>query len=313
MLPNSFITNAANYKVSQNNLLGIISLPANYWVSFDMQLFGNIDFDANVIHLTASNQNAGGSGGRIPIVNFLPNSNAMNYLQVIAYSGSTGTTSYLANPSPSFPLNVWITVKVNIANNALTVTTSSSTGSLASVASTTKTTIDATRPSYSQAYLYASNPWMVPALVFIRNVVVSDALDTNTNAPSPPPAKAPVPVPTPAPTQQVTYCSDYVATNAASALQNYVVCSVYACAGQSFTVQDCNSAMTGPGSGATGSQFLRLLDANQNTLATNSGACGTGASLTYTPPAISICQNYLIYEGCTTAAQCSGTIKVSTC
>lgn len=149
-----------------------------------------------------------------------------------------------------------------------------------------------------------ANPTLSPTYFFRR--------------PTPLPTRSPIfspsLQPTISPTRTQTCVLYQSPKNSFNDMVDVPMCGVTACAGQPFTVSLCGTQY--PGATCTGNTFLRLFDStNSLQLAQNdngvAAGCGQCAQLSYSPPANSGCQLYLIREGCSGAGACSGTAIVS--
>ena len=110
--------------------------------------------------------------------------------------------------------------------------------------------------------------------------------------------------PTPMPTLAPTYtrvCNTYNSDT------NVMACGVNVCAGAPITISFC--AANFRGAYCTGNVNMNLLDRAGRVVATNDngpGRCGLCSQLTYTPPAGSGCQRYIIQELCIASGGCTG-------
>ena len=136
----------------------------------------------------------------------------------------------------------------------------------------------------------------------------TQAPDTPTQAPGTPtqvpgtPTQAPG-SPTYAPTSS-GYCPAYSASNTYSTTQNYAICSITACAGDTVLMTTLS-----PGS-CNGDSYLRLYDPSTGEeLASNDDYSGLCSQITYS--FTSSCRTYELREGCFSSYSCSGQVYYS--
>jgi len=94
-------------------------------------------------------------------------------------------------------------------------------------------------------------------------------------------------------------CAPYATTSTNSALQNYAVCSIRACGGNTISVNTC-------GGTATGDTYLRLWDGTVE-VAANDDYCSSASQVTYDVPSTNNCRWYSLHQGCFSSTTCSAT------
>jgi len=109
----------------------------------------------------------------------------------------------------------------------------------------------------------------------------------------------------------VSQCSAYNASNTNYGQQNYEVCNIYACPGDTLRMSMCSA----DGGSCSGDTYLRLVSPTGQELAGNDDTCGVCASVEYTFSAgntgHSFCTNYELRQGCFSSGNCSGYTQVS--
>ena len=152
--------------ISQGNLMGYVSLPSAYVLSFDAIFTASIPICANLVHLTANGDN-GGNGNRIPGVWLCP------YYGAWYTFGNGGDRDNLlqAGPASQMPINTWVTttISVDLAGGTLTMSVSTSSGALFPTASTP---IYPTQTAWPRVMCYASDPWHHYIAANIRNLQI---------------------------------------------------------------------------------------------------------------------------------------------
>jgi hypothetical protein len=111
-----------------------------------------------------------------------------------------------------------------------------------------------------------------------------------------------------------TTCSTYFKSNTNSGQQNYAICQIEACSGDTIVASGC------VGSGhCAGDQYLRLFDEYEKDLLISNddggGGCGLCSLLNYTVAASDggdrVCQLFELHQGCFENTTCSGQIVVT--
>ena len=124
------------------------------------------------------------------------------------------------------------------------------------------------------------------------------------------PTKPPTPLPsspTVAPTFYPTVvsgsiCAPYSATNTNSATQNYAVCAIGICFGETVVMTTCSS-----GGSYTGDTYLRLYSNAMTQVAVNDDYCDNGSEITYTSDEEG-CNTFYLHEGCYGSLACTATV-----
>ncbi|HSN97794.1 MAG TPA: hypothetical protein VLS89_05830 [Candidatus Nanopelagicales bacterium] len=98
---------------------------------------------------------------------------------------------------------------------------------------------------------------------------------------------------------------DYTASNTNNAQQNTTSTQIQLKGGETLTVATCKL----PGVDASGDTFLRLLNANGQSVAhnNNGSGCGAASHLVYTAPS-GVDATFQIKAGCSSATSCSGRV-----
>ena len=266
--------------LNRNNLLGLISLPSNYIVSFMLYPMGVVpNVFSNIIHLTATNTSYGTKGARAPAVFFNPSSISL----VAEMEAASATDKFLSTAPLNLPLFRWTNVSISIINEVLNVTISGA------VIFSTVIVLPLGRPAWNNVYVYTASPWYPTANAQIKmlNVVSGPTIpptsipttSPSTSAPSAPtniptinpsflpgyptpfpsfkPSSAPSHTPTNMPTQAIGYCPVYSGFGTANSTSNYTICGIIACPNTIVTVGNCNPNGE-PGPECTGNQYLAL-------------------------------------------------------
>lgn len=94
-------------------------------------------------------------------------------------------------------------------------------------------------------------------------------------------------------------CAPYSATNTDSAKQNFVTCSITACAGDTIVADTCSSVTD---------TYLRLFDGAAE-VASDDDACAfaRGSKIIYNVPAGGACRTFSLHQGCFSSGSCSAT------
>lgn len=116
---------------------------------------------------------------------------------------------------------------------------------------------------------------------------------------------SPYPVTTASPVSAF-YCPSYSASNTDSASQNYDICNIYACGGDTITASAC---------GCSGDTYLSLYSGSfQVAYSDDSSYCnsGTCSYLTYyVSGSSSSCSTFSLHEGCFSSGSCSASVYVT--
>jgi hypothetical protein len=168
-LPVSYYPKISGFNITSGNLVGVVALPAQYFLCFDLFLTANGTNLANIIHLTANGGDSG-AGARLPAV-FLSQNPARSLALYFWSSGSTAQESI--QTARNLPINAWITIVISVdAINQLTTMT------VSGAVSINAQSVYFTRPdneTWPSVQVYASDPWWPAAAAKIRNLAISSA------------------------------------------------------------------------------------------------------------------------------------------
>ena len=146
MLPVSYLSNLQTL-IAPSHLLGIISVPINYNVAFDLNPLSLISGWGSIIHATATNSDSGVMGARVPGIWFYPSSTGL------CVSLESASTQDYTLQAPSMALNVYSHVEVNIIGLYVVTTISGGASSVQNM------TVKAGRPVWNNVYIYSGDPW----------------------------------------------------------------------------------------------------------------------------------------------------------
>ena len=196
---------ADGFTLTQGNLLGVVSLPATYMLSFDLYptAAASTTVWQNIIHLTATNGENNGAGAHLPALYFPPQ--AANLVTLTSqYIGSGTFSSDMRNlTSSTLTVNTWYTVLVAIhsVNKIMTM----------SVSGESAQSVDFPTPSsqtWSSVQVFASNPFSyrtdITSSAKIRNLVIIETTESPTATPTATPTASPTVAPTVSPTASPT-------------------------------------------------------------------------------------------------------------
>ena len=180
---------ASGFILTSGNLIGVIALPAQYTVSFDLMPTADGSGYRSIVHLTATGGNMNGAGSRLPGIWL--NLDAPTLGLLVCFIGSATIDQKLVVPTQAQPLNQWSTVLITIdAVNLMMSLTVSGGVTIPTMSIAFPTPSQQTWPSVQ---VYASNPWDAAAAAKIRNLAVLYFAPTSvpTLRPSAAPSKIP--------------------------------------------------------------------------------------------------------------------------
>ena len=191
---------ASGFTLAQGNLVGVVSLPAVYTVSFELMPFSYPSPSGSVVHLTANGQLMTGAGCSLPRTEM-----GNNLAALFTASGNTHENQVdLAIGSP--PLNQWTTVVFTADSVNLLMTLTGSGG--VSTPTMSRSFVTPAQQTWLVVQVYAGDPWIAAANAKIRSLAIYEGLPAPTSMPSPQPSPAPTvkpsSVPTPRPTGRPT-------------------------------------------------------------------------------------------------------------
>ena len=160
---------SSGFTLSKGNLVGVVSLPAAYTVSFDLfPVAAPSDNNRNIVHLSATNTNNQGAGSRLPGVWFCAINQCPNLGITAWYMGSE--TQEIAYSPQALQASQWSTVFIYVDMEKQQMVMAIAGPVTFSVPVALSTPVQSTWPT---VYVYASDPWYPAPTAQIRNLVIA--------------------------------------------------------------------------------------------------------------------------------------------